>query len=108
MRKSEDLKKPALDVSGNGKSVAFPIVTDARAWKETTVEEAFYVVLVDALGWSSANLDASSMATLVDDVEREELPLIRKDLGDAIARVAALAEVLGGRAKLEELWSMLE
>ena len=108
LRKSEGRAKPALEVSGNGKSVEFPIVTDDRAWKETTVEEAFYVVLVDARGWSSAQVDDKSVATLVDDTERAELPLIRKDLGEEIARIAVLADILGGRAKLEEIWATAE
>lgn len=108
MRKSDARKRPALEVSGNGKSVEFPIVTDDRAWRETSVEEAFYVVLLDAREWSKAIVDEASVATLVDDIERAELPLIRKDLGEAIARVAILAEIVGGRARLEELWSTVE
>ncbi len=98
-RKSEGREKPALAVSGNGKTVTFPIVTDDRAWKQTSVEEAFYAVLLDAREWSSAHFD---------DVERSELPLIRKDLGEEIARVAVLADILGGRAKLEEIWASVE
>ncbi|GAC1396798.1 MAG: hypothetical protein NVS1B2_13130 [Vulcanimicrobiaceae bacterium] len=108
MRKSEGRGKPTLLVSGNGKTVEFPIVTDDRAWRETSVEEAFYVVLLDAREWSGAHVDEASIATLVDDVERAELPIIRKDLGEEIARVAVLADILGGRAKLEELWSTVE
>ncbi len=88
--------------------MTFPIVTDDRAWKQTSVEEAFYAVLLDAREWSGAHVDDASVATLVDDVERAELPLIRKDLGEEIARVAVLADILGGRAKLEELWSKVE
>ncbi|GAC1530195.1 MAG: hypothetical protein NVS2B8_18190 [Vulcanimicrobiaceae bacterium] len=70
MRKSEGRGKPTLSVSGNGKTVEFPIVTDDRAWRETSVEEAFYVVLLDAREWSGAHVDEASIATLVDDVER--------------------------------------
>ena len=100
--------RPTLEISGNAKRVEFPIVTDERAWRETSVEEALYVVLLDAREWSGANVDDAQIATIVDDVERAELPLIRKDLGEEFARVAILADIVGGRAKLEELWSTVE
>ena len=61
--------------------------------------------MLDARGWSEAHIDDASLATLIDEVEREQMPLIRKDLGEEIARVAVLAEIVGSRAKLEELWT---
>jgi len=83
-------------------------VTDDRAWQKTSVEEAFYVVLLDAREWSGAHLDASSVATLVDERDNIDGPVIRKDLAEEIARVAVLAQIVGGRTKLEELWSTVE
>jgi len=108
MEKSGTRVRPTLEIVGNEKRVEFPIVTDESAWRETSVEEAFYVVLLDARAWSNAHLDQASMATIVDDVESAELPLIRKDLGEEIARIAILADIVGGRAKLEEMWSTVE
>jgi hypothetical protein len=101
------LKQPALEIVRDGKSVSFPIVTDARTWRDTTVEEAFYVVLVDARGWSAAKDTLSSpvaVATL-DEVEKTEIPLMRKDLGDELERVKTLAEMLGGEDKLDSLYA---
>ena len=108
LKKSGTRTQPTLEISGNGECVEFAIVTDERAWRETSVEEALYVVLLDAREWSNADVDGASVATIVDDVERAELPLIRKDLGEEIARIAILAEIVGGRAKLEEMWSTVE
>jgi hypothetical protein len=108
MKKSGTRMRPTLEISGNGKLVEFPIVTDERAWRETSVEEALYVVLLDAREWSNAHLDEASIATIVDDLERAELPLIRKDLEEEIARIAILADIVGGRANLEEMWSTVE
>ncbi len=108
LRKSDGRDRPTLEVSGNGHSVVFPIVTDDRAWQKTSVEEAFYVVLLDAREWSGAHLDASSVATLVDERDNIDGPVIRKDLAEEIARVAVLAQIVGGRTKLEELWSTVE
>ncbi|GAC1348898.1 MAG: hypothetical protein NVSMB19_01320 [Vulcanimicrobiaceae bacterium] len=104
LAKSERRGERALVVSGHGRSVGFPIVTDERTWRETSVEQAFYSVLVDARGWSSANVDDASLATIADDVERDELPLIRTDLTEELARIGELAEIVGGRAELENLW----
>ena len=105
LTKSDAHGARALVVAGNGRTVEFPIVTDERTWRETTVEQAFYSVLVDAHGWSGAHVDAASLATLVDDVERDEMPRIRKDLTEELARVAVLGEIVGGRAQLEALWA---
>lgn len=104
LSKSDAHGARTLIVVGNGRRVEFPIVTDERTWRETTVEQAFYSVLVDAQGWSAAHVDEASLATLIDDVERDEMPLIRKDLSEELARVAVLSEIVGGRTELEALW----
>jgi hypothetical protein len=101
---------PTLIVSSNGHSVTFPIVTDARTWRETTVEEAFYVVLVDAYGWTSAKDTLSNpvpLATL-DETEKSEIPIMRKDLGLQMQRVQTLAEMLGGEDQLHSLYATAE
>lgn len=108
LKKSGTRMRPTLEIRGNGKSVEFPIVTDERAWRETSVEEALYVVLLDAREWSHAQVDEASIATIVDEVERAEVPLLRKNLGEELARIAILADIVGGRAKLEEMWSTVE
>lgn len=108
LEKSSEPGSHAVKISGNGRSVDFPIVTDERTWLETSVEQAFYSVLVDARGWSAAIVDDASLATLVDDVEREEVPLIRKDLSEELERISKLAEVAGGRTALEELLTSVE
>lgn len=97
----------ALEIASAAGSVVFPIVTDERAWRETTIEEAFYVVLLDARGWSGAHVDDASVATL-DDVESSEVPLIRRDLSDELARIGRLQQVLGGADRLNDLWETAE
>jgi hypothetical protein len=101
------LKQPALEVARDGKAVSFPIVTDPRTWRDTTVEEAFYVVLVDARGWSAAKDTLNSPVALatLDETEKTEIPLMRKDLGDELDRVKTLAEMLGGEDKLDSLYA---
>lgn len=108
LEKLSDRGSRGIKVSGNGRSVEFPIVTDERTWRETSAEQAFYSVLVDARGWSAANVDETALATLVDDVERAEMPLIRKDLTEELSRISDLAEVAGGRAALEDLLQNVE
>lgn len=103
LEKSHARGKYALTISGNGHVVVFPIVTDERTWRETSVEQAFYSVLLDARGWSAAHVDNASRTTLVSDAAADEMPLIQKDLSEELARIAELAETFGGRAALEDL-----
>ena len=98
-------KPPALEISRDGKSVSFPIVTDDRLWRQTTVEEAFYSVLVDARGWKSADLSDSIVVSLPDEVEKSEVSVMKRDLADENARMGALTEMLGGEDKLAALYS---
>ena len=100
-------KAPALEVERAGKSVTFPIVTDDRAWRETTVEEALYVVLVDARGWLGAKLDDIPVATLDAD-GNEQAPLIKRDFSAELSRIAQLADVLGGDDALQTLYAAAE
>jgi len=108
LSKGEHPGEHVLVVAANGTTVTFPIVTDDRTWRETSVEQAFYSVLVDARGWSAAHVDAASLATLVDDAEHGEMPFIRTDLTEALARIERLAQMLGGRTQLEALWQSVE
>jgi hypothetical protein len=107
MRKAE--KAHALEVSSSsshGQMVVFPIVTDDRTWKETTVEEAFYVVLLDARGWSNAKLDDVTVGAL-DPAEKYGVPLMKRDLMDERLRIAQLSDMVGAD-KLAELLALAE
>jgi hypothetical protein len=100
------LDKPhAVAVSRNGQFLQFPIVTDDRLWRETTVEEAFYSVLVDARGWAAADLSDAIVVQLTDDVEKGEVNLIKHDLGDEQARMKELTTMLGGETQLAALYA---
>jgi hypothetical protein len=75
------------------------------------VEEAFYVVLVDARSWSMASetiSKASVVASLEDEVEKAEIPRVRQDLGDELERVKNLTEMLGGEDELNSLYATAE
>jgi hypothetical protein len=99
------LDKPfAIEVSKDLKKITFAIVTDARLWRETTVEEAFYSVLLDARGWAAADLSDAIVVSLTDDVEQGEVNLIKRDLEDERARMAQLTELLGGPDQLAALY----
>ncbi len=105
------LKEHAVEVARDGKAVEFPIVTDDRTWRDTSVEEAFYVVLVDARSWSEASetmSKAPAIESLVDETEKSEVPLVRKDLGDELERVKNLADMLGGDDQLHSLYATAE
>jgi hypothetical protein len=104
------LKTPVVEVARNGKAVSFPIVTDERTWRDTTVEEAFYAALVDARSWSaaSATLNNTTVLSSLDDTEKSQMPLVRKDLVDELERVKNLTELLGGEEKLNSLYATAE
>ncbi len=106
MRKVE--KAHALEVSSpsQGKSVVFPIVTDDGAWKQTTVEEAFYVVLLDARGWANAKLDDVTVGSL-DPTEKFGVPIMKRDIMDERSRIAQLSDMVGAD-KLSELLALAE
>jgi len=104
MRKLD--KTHGLEVSARGKSVVFPIVTDDRMWKATTVEEAFYCVLIDARGWANASLEDVTISQL-DATEKGEVALISRDLTAERLRIAQLSDVLGPD-KLAELYNLAE
>jgi len=95
----------AVEASKGGETVTFPIVTDARLWRETTVEEAFYSVLLDARGWAAANLSDAIVVSLTDSVESGEINLMKRDLADEQARMAKLTTLLGGADALAELYT---
>jgi len=100
------VEKPhAIEVSRDGKSLQFPIVTDDRLWRETTVEEAFYSVLVDARGWAAADLTDAIVVQLADDAEKAEVNLIKHDLEDERARIGELTTMLGGEPQLAALYA---
>jgi len=93
----------AITVSKNGSSVAFPIVTDANEWLETSPDEAFYCAVTDAFAWCSARPGHVAFATL-DAIERSEIPSIERDLEEQMSRVRALTQLLGGADALRRLW----
>jgi hypothetical protein len=93
----------AVTVSKNGDSIAFPIVTDASDWRETTPEEAFYCAVTDAFAWCSARPGEAAFATL-DAIERSGIPVIQRDLEEQMGRVRALTQLLGGSEALRRLW----
>jgi hypothetical protein len=95
----------AVVVSRNGKSFPFPIVTDARAWKDTTLEEAFYAVVTDAFAWCAARPGETAYATL-DAIERSEVPQIKRDLDEQLARVRELRDLLGGSEEMRRIWEI--
>ena len=102
LRKVE--RRHALEIARGSASLVVPIVTDDRAWRETSVEEAFYSVLLDASTWSRVDLGPATLADL-DDVERGEIPQIRRDFDEERARVRALRDLLGGDEKLAALFA---
>ena len=93
----------AVTVSKNGDSVAFPIVTDASDWLETSPAEAFYCAVTDAFAWCSARPGEAAFATL-DAIERSGIPVIQRDLEEQMGRVRALTQLLGGSEALRRLW----
>ena len=99
-----DGKDPALEITRDGRSIVFPIVTDEVAWRKTSLEEALYAVLVDARGWAGATMDEAALAAL-DAAEKAQVPHIKSDLSTELGRVTALAEVLGGEDRLQELYT---
>jgi hypothetical protein len=95
----------AVEVSKAGETVTFPIVTDARLWRETSPEEAFYAVLLDARGWAAADLSDAIVVNLSDSAEKDEVSLMKRDLAEERARMAKLTDLLGGAAALAELYA---
>jgi len=80
-------------------------VTDDRLWRETTAEEAFYSVLLDARGWAAADLSDAIIVTLTDDAQRSEVNLMKRDAEDERVRMVELAELLGGPEALASLYA---
>ena len=95
----------ALVVARDALSFPFPIVTDAREWRETSVEEAFYSVITDAFAWCSARPGETAFATL-DAIERSEVPQIKRDFEEQLTRVGELIELLGGAEAMRRIWEV--
>jgi hypothetical protein len=98
-------KPPLVEVSRDAKSVSFPIVTDDRLWRETTVEEAFYSVHVDARGWAGVDLSDTLVVDMPDDVEKSEVSLIKHDQATERERLTSLTDLLGGEQILSSLYA---
>jgi hypothetical protein len=98
-------KPPSIEVSRDATSVSFPIVTDDRLWRETTVEEAFYSVLIDARSWAGVDLSDSIVVSLPDDLEKSEVSLMKRDQGVERERMATLTQMLGGEEQLSALYA---
>lgn len=93
----------AVTVARNGQSIPFPIVSDEADWRETTPEEAFYCAVTDAFAWCSARPGETAFATL-DATERSEVPIIKRDLEEQLARVRDLVALIGGMDAMRRLW----
>ena len=93
----------AVIVAREGASVAFPIVTDARDWRDTTPEEALFAALTDLFAWASARPGDAQFAAL-DATEKTEIPFVRRDLDSHVERLRALAQVLGGMDAVRRAW----
>jgi hypothetical protein len=98
-------KPPVLEAAHDGKSVQFPIVTDDRLWPQTSVEEAFYSVLVDARGWAQADLSDTILVSLTDSTERSEISLMKRDRENEQERMNDLTAMLGGEQQLAALYA---
>lgn len=93
-----------LIAEAGGNRITFPVVSDARDWRETTAEEAFYVMLLDAHEWALARLD-DSMLTTIPLGERDQVPAMRREEASALQRLQALATLLGGEDHLADLFN---
>jgi len=93
----------AVIVAREGASVTFPIVSDARDWRDTTAEEALFAALTDLFAWASARPGDVQFATL-DATEKTEIPFVRADLDSHVERLRALAQVLGGMDAVRRAW----
>lgn len=94
----------AISVSGHGGSAStFPIVTDKETWRETTPDEAFFVVLGDVYAWVVARLDETKLKVLENDAAA--LKEIRRESGEQLANLRALVAHAGGEDALKALWS---
>ena len=94
----------AIAVSGNGGAASvFPIVTDLRTWRETSPEEAFFVVLGDVYAWAAARVDDAKLSRLGHD--SATLGELRRESDEQLANLRALAAHAGGLAGLKSLWA---
>ena len=96
-----------IHVTGGGGMVAFPIVTDERDWHEMSAEAAFYGAMIDAKSWKNVRLDDVATAAL-DDRERVELPLIKREVGAESDRMGKFAQMLGGQSALDALLARVD
>jgi hypothetical protein len=95
-------KSHELIVARAGREQRFPIVSDPRDWKRTSVEEAFFAVVNDSLAWVAARPDAFTDRS--DPAAVPELPMVAAQRSDHLVRVKVLAELLGGESQLRNLW----
>ncbi len=96
----------SLVISKGGNSVAFPIVTDDRDWRDTTPEEALYAVILDTNAWVSAKLDPDTLASLqADAAQKSEIPLMDTDRKADLDRLRQLVTVVGDVNTVKTLWT---
>lgn len=98
--KSSDGQKHEIVVSGRGKSVTFPVVSDPATWLITSSAEAFYGILQDARSWSVAHVEHPEKVTEIDAEIRLS---IRTDFSEEINRVELLTDILGGKSNINKL-----
>ncbi len=93
----------AIAVSGNGGGATiFPVVTDVDSWKQTTPDEAFFVVLGDVYAWAASRLDDAKLLKVEDESAAGE---IRREFGEQQSKLQALIAHAGGLPGLRTLWA---
>lgn len=96
----------AIEVRGHGSEAsAFPIVSDERTWRETSAEEAFYGMLCDVYAWAVARVDDAKLARLAKDEDALAREEIRREVGEQLVHLRALAAHAGGIDALKDVWA---
>lgn len=86
----------AITVSGNGATATFPIPCDEADWRKTSVDEAFYAAIVDAMAFAGVS-DGDALKAL-DSENHGATTAIRKGLNEEKSRLSALEMVMGSDA----------
>jgi hypothetical protein len=98
---------PEIEATAAGISVAFPVVTDSVAWKQTSTEAAFYAAMQDAKSFKRWTLDEELLAIL-DEAERAKLPPPRQDVREQSERLRAFSRMLGGSEAVDAFLETVE
>ncbi|MGP6156229.1 MAG: hypothetical protein ACLPYS_01605 [Vulcanimicrobiaceae bacterium] len=94
----------AIAVTGKGAAPStFPIVTDKATWRETTPDEAFFVVLGDVYAWVVARLDDAKLKALENNTV--VLKEIDRESREQLANLRALVVHAGSGDALKTMWA---